>query len=128
MASYAVSLEAVSMRDATPVHHVPQPFPITLIYKKREQLLIRPISLHNLRNNIVWTFNLPNRLDPECIQVKYNDDGGGGGSDGLEGTVRNEEEWIALRSYRKITRFTIEILVYENLNGQNYSLQATGAC
>lgn len=104
MVNYAVSLEAVSMREAMPVHHIPQAFPITLTYKKREQLLMRPESLSNLRNNIVWTFNLSNRLDPECIQIRYTDEG-------HSKTVHGEYEWSQLRSHRKITRFTVDILV-----------------
>ncbi|KAK9896566.1 hypothetical protein P389DRAFT_196654 [Cystobasidium minutum MCA 4210] len=103
MVNYAVSLEAVSMREAMPVHHIPQAFPITLTYKKREQLLMRPESLSNLRNNIVWTFNLSNRLDPECIQIRYTDEG-------HSKTVHGEYEWSQLRSHRKITRFTVDIL------------------
>lgn len=102
--SEQVSLEAVSMRDTAPVHHVYKAFLITLIYKKKEQLLMRPNTLNNLRNNVVWTFALSNGLDPKCICIQY-DEGG------QTYTVVNEMDWEALRSHRKITRFTITILV-----------------
>lgn len=102
--SEQVSLKAVSMRDTAPLHHVYKAFLITLIYKKKEQLLMRPNTLSNLRNNVVWTFTLSSRLDPECICIQY-DEGG------QTYTVANEMDWEALRSHRKITRFTITILV-----------------
>lgn len=101
------------MIDDTPLPHRPRPFLINLIYRDRQQPLIRPDTLRNVRHNAIWCFGLSDRTEMDIVQVSYR-------MDGRQCTVESEQDWIDLKSHRKITKFTIRI-VSQSLSADTFS-------